>query len=67
MEAGAFVDQNPDGMKEASEFPRLLAIYNHYPLEELIVHRECARTIIRGNTDGVICVCAGAEPLPGQL
>ena len=26
------------GMKEASEFPRLLAIYNHYPLEELIVH-----------------------------
>ena len=26
------------GMKEASEFPRLLAIYNHYPLEELRFH-----------------------------
>ena len=56
------------GMKEASEFPRLLAIYNHYPLEELIYHPRVREDgYYKENTDGVICVCAGAEPLPGQL
>ena len=36
------------GMKEASEFPRLLAIYNHYPLEELIVHPRVREDYYKG-------------------
>ena len=35
-------------MKEASEFPRLLAIYNHYPLEELIVHPRVREDYYKG-------------------
>lgn len=36
------------GMKEVSEFPRLLAIYNHYPLEELIVHPRVREDYYKG-------------------
>ena len=35
-------------MKEVSEFPRLLAIYNHYPLEELIVHPRVREDYYKG-------------------
>ena len=38
------------GMKEETEFPRLLAIYNHYPLEELIVHPRVREDYYKGKT-----------------
>lgn len=36
------------GMREEAEFPRLLAIYNHYPLEELIVHPRVREDYYKG-------------------
>ena len=38
------------GMEEEAEFPRLLAIYNHYPLEELIVHPRVRKDYYKGKT-----------------
>lgn len=38
------------GMEEEAEFPRLLAIYNHYPLEELIVHPRVREDYYKGKT-----------------
>ncbi len=38
------------GMEEEAEFPRLLVIYNHYPLEELIVHPRVREDYYKGKT-----------------
>ena len=38
------------GMEKEAEFPRLLAIYNHYPLEELIVHPRVREDYYKGKT-----------------
>ena len=38
------------GMEEEAEFPRLLAIYNHYPLEELVVHPRVREDYYKGKT-----------------
>ena len=39
------------GLREEDEFPRILAIYNRYPISELTIHPRVMRQLYRGQAD----------------